>query len=160
MGIDPTTHEPKIHALICGGAGQSKNAANVRHLAQWESARLEAEGLQSPTSTNTRCFSKNWLPISTVGLFNENSFIRDINCIQKYPGVGKPICGNEDEVRGRMGNSVELHDITDPIDYTYVADSLKFPSFMEGFTDLPPSIVSSTGAYDNVVGSYENKINY
>ncbi|KAK7400900.1 hypothetical protein VNO78_12209 [Psophocarpus tetragonolobus] len=43
MGIDPTTHKPKTDALGGSGSGQSKDAANLSHMAQWESARLEAE---------------------------------------------------------------------------------------------------------------------
>ncbi|KAJ0988281.1 hypothetical protein J5N97_006637 [Dioscorea zingiberensis] len=39
MGIDPVTHKPKGDTLGC----QSKSAANLSHMAQWESARLEAE---------------------------------------------------------------------------------------------------------------------
>ncbi|XP_044480110.1 transcription factor MYB106-like [Mangifera indica] len=42
MGIDPVTHKPKNDALLSSD-GQSKNAANLNHMAQWESARLEAE---------------------------------------------------------------------------------------------------------------------
>ncbi|KAL0431730.1 UNVERIFIED_CONTAM: Transcription factor [Sesamum radiatum] len=42
MGIDPVTHRPKNDTLVSGD-GQSKNAANLSHIAQWESARLEAE---------------------------------------------------------------------------------------------------------------------
>lgn len=42
MGIDPVTHKPKNDALL-SSEGQSKNAANLSHMAQWESARLEAE---------------------------------------------------------------------------------------------------------------------
>lgn len=38
MGIDPVTHKPKLHDAI-----GSKDAANISHMAQWESARLEAE---------------------------------------------------------------------------------------------------------------------
>ncbi|KAL4318704.1 hypothetical protein GQ457_18G025710 [Hibiscus cannabinus] len=42
MGIDPVTHKPKTDAL--GSAtGNPKDAANLSHMAQWESARLEAE---------------------------------------------------------------------------------------------------------------------
>ncbi|KAF2289285.1 hypothetical protein GH714_034059 [Hevea brasiliensis] len=40
MGIDPVTHKPKVDAF---GSGQSKDAAHLSHMAQWESARLEAE---------------------------------------------------------------------------------------------------------------------
>lgn len=43
MGIDPTTHKPKTDALGGSGGCQSKDAANLSHMAQWESARLEAE---------------------------------------------------------------------------------------------------------------------
>lgn len=42
MGIDPVTHKPKTNALG-SDVGQSKDAANLSHMAQWESARLEAE---------------------------------------------------------------------------------------------------------------------
>ncbi|XP_062106622.1 transcription factor MYB106-like [Humulus lupulus] len=41
MGIDPVTHKPKNDLL--SHDGHSKNAANLSHMAQWESARLEAE---------------------------------------------------------------------------------------------------------------------
>ncbi|CAI9775154.1 unnamed protein product [Fraxinus pennsylvanica] len=40
MGIDPMTHKPNNHGL---GSSQSKDAAKLSHMAQWESARLEAE---------------------------------------------------------------------------------------------------------------------
>ncbi|KAJ6312145.1 hypothetical protein OIU77_013822 [Salix suchowensis] len=42
MGIDPVTHKPKADSLG-SGSGHSKGSANLSHMAQWESARLEAE---------------------------------------------------------------------------------------------------------------------
>ncbi|XP_059445704.1 transcription factor MYB106-like [Corylus avellana] len=42
MGIDPVTHKLKSDAL-CSGSGHCKDVANLSHMAQWESARLEAE---------------------------------------------------------------------------------------------------------------------
>jgi myb proto-oncogene protein len=42
MGIDPVTHKPKSDALT-SGSGHFKDTANLSHMAQWESARLEAE---------------------------------------------------------------------------------------------------------------------
>ncbi|ESQ49918.1 hypothetical protein EUTSA_v10021048mg [Eutrema salsugineum] len=42
MGIDPVTHKHKNETLL-SPTGQSKNAATLSHMAQWESARLEAE---------------------------------------------------------------------------------------------------------------------
>ncbi|KAG6525676.1 hypothetical protein ZIOFF_015642 [Zingiber officinale] len=44
MGIDPCTHKAKTDALgPAVDAGPSRSAANLSHMAQWESARLEAE---------------------------------------------------------------------------------------------------------------------
>ena len=42
MGIDPLTHKPKTDALG-SVSGNPKDTANLSHMAQWESARLEAE---------------------------------------------------------------------------------------------------------------------
>ncbi|XP_073301019.1 transcription factor MYB106-like [Primulina huaijiensis] len=41
MGIDPVTHKPKN--FNPDGSAQSRRAANLNHMAQWETARLEAE---------------------------------------------------------------------------------------------------------------------
>ncbi|KAK1314642.1 Transcription factor MYB39 [Acorus calamus] len=43
MGIDPVTHKPKADALSSPDGAPSKSATNLSHMAQWESARLEAE---------------------------------------------------------------------------------------------------------------------
>nr|QDL88440.1 myb-related protein 308-like isoform X1 [Cymbidium ensifolium] len=42
MGIDPVTHKPKSDALASAD-GHTRSTANLNHMAQWESARLEAE---------------------------------------------------------------------------------------------------------------------
>jgi myb proto-oncogene protein len=42
MGIDPMTHKLKSDAL-CSGSGHCKDAANLSHMAQWESTQLKAE---------------------------------------------------------------------------------------------------------------------
>uniref|UniRef100_A0ACD6APT4 Uncharacterized protein n=1 Tax=Avena sativa TaxID=4498 RepID=A0ACD6APT4_AVESA len=45
MGIDPVTHKPTNGALIgTEDIKSAKAAASLSHMAQWESARLEAEG--------------------------------------------------------------------------------------------------------------------
>ncbi|XP_073137943.1 transcription factor MYB16-like [Henckelia pumila] len=41
MGIDPMTHKPKNNPA--GSTTQPRDAANLSHMAQWETARLEAE---------------------------------------------------------------------------------------------------------------------
>lgn len=43
MGIDPVTHKPKNDAILSTQDGHLKNTATLSHMAQWESARLEAE---------------------------------------------------------------------------------------------------------------------
>nr|URY18796.1 MYB protein [Zanthoxylum bungeanum] len=72
MGIDPVTHKPKNDALLSID-GQNKNAANLSHMAQWESARLEAEArlvreskLRSHSSSSAQFVNKpatNWTSI-------------------------------------------------------------------------------------------------
>ncbi|XP_039037219.1 transcription factor MYB106-like [Hibiscus syriacus] len=42
MGIDPSTHRPMV-APIGSASGDPKKVSNLTHMAQWESARLEAE---------------------------------------------------------------------------------------------------------------------
>ncbi|XP_024995599.1 transcription factor MYB106-like [Cynara cardunculus var. scolymus] len=42
MGIDPVNHKPKNDTLLSND-GHTKSHANLSHMAQWESARLEAE---------------------------------------------------------------------------------------------------------------------
>ncbi|GJW67697.1 mixta1 transcription factor [Tanacetum coccineum] len=55
MGIDPVSHKPKTDTLFCND-GQSKSVANLSHMAQWESARLEAEARLAKQS-KLRCTS-------------------------------------------------------------------------------------------------------
>lgn len=44
MGLDPLTHKPRNETLaLLSSDGQAKNTAKLSHMAQWESARLEAE---------------------------------------------------------------------------------------------------------------------
>ncbi|KAL8117160.1 transcription factor MYB16-like [Apium graveolens] len=43
MGIDPVTHKPISDSILSNSKGPSKNTANLSHITQWESARLEAE---------------------------------------------------------------------------------------------------------------------
>lgn len=46
MGIDPMTHKPRTTALVGSAHGRNQDDgvnANLNHIAQWESARVEAE---------------------------------------------------------------------------------------------------------------------
>lgn len=63
MGIDPVTHKPKSDALSSADDGQSKTAANLSHMAQWESARLEAEArLVRESKLRSTSFQQQLLP--------------------------------------------------------------------------------------------------
>ncbi|XP_059316008.1 transcription factor MYB16-like [Lycium ferocissimum] len=60
MGIDPMTHKPKI--TDNNGASsttQSKYVANLSHMAEWESARLEAEARLVRTSKDSKILFNN-----------------------------------------------------------------------------------------------------
>ncbi|KAJ6707505.1 MYB TRANSCRIPTION FACTOR MIXTA-LIKE PROTEIN [Salix viminalis] len=67
MGIDPVTHKPKNDALLSND-GQTKNAANLSHVAQWESARLEAEArLVRESKLRSRSFQHQPSSMTTPG---------------------------------------------------------------------------------------------
>ncbi|KAJ7953846.1 MYB transcription factor [Quillaja saponaria] len=59
MGIDPVTHKPNTDALGC----PTKNSPNLSHIAQWESARLEAEARLVRESKLLQCNSSNTLKL-------------------------------------------------------------------------------------------------
>ncbi|KAL0372481.1 UNVERIFIED_CONTAM: Transcription factor [Sesamum calycinum] len=186
MGIDPTTHRPNNLALTCG---EPKDSANLSHLAQWESARLEAEARlvhdTKPVMLNPHHYYQ--LPSTTppppppphppcLDIFKVLAWTNpgeDISTIV-LNGLFPPdsILNFSDNMlpiptrglscgQGMMENSeYSINDARiDPFDPTYVADSSSFPSFMEGLTDLQPSSIS---AADNVCWGVdeENKIYY
>lgn len=69
MGIDPLTHKPK--AVAFGSAGyHSGNAANLSHMAQWESARLEAEA-KARLARDSKLVSNHTLQTQTAQLTNK-----------------------------------------------------------------------------------------
>uniref|UniRef100_A0A2P2IPY2 Uncharacterized protein n=1 Tax=Rhizophora mucronata TaxID=61149 RepID=A0A2P2IPY2_RHIMU len=67
MGLDPQTHKPLVS---CGTAMKSPASPTTRHMAQWESARLEAEARLSretslfhpsaPGKTDSDYFLRMW----------------------------------------------------------------------------------------------------
>ncbi|CAN4082614.1 unnamed protein product [Withania somnifera] len=90
MGIDPTTHKPKNDALLSND-GQSKNAANLSHMAQWESARLEAEArlarqskLQSNSFQNSITSQEFRVPSPSSSL---NKPVRCLDVLKAWNGV-------------------------------------------------------------------------
>ncbi|GLJ42721.1 hypothetical protein SUGI_0885700 [Cryptomeria japonica] len=50
MGLDPSTHAPKSEIPTANGSQESQSSALMRHMSQWEIARLEAEARLSRDS--------------------------------------------------------------------------------------------------------------
>ncbi|XP_042052575.1 transcription factor MYB106-like isoform X2 [Salvia splendens] len=171
MGLDPTTHKPKNHALGCS---QPKQIANLSHMAQWESARLEAEarivreskqlatsqlmnsasasGLVSsrpPCLDILKVWQGTWTrssrkDVAGASLFaNLESPTSILNFSDNMNAVGL-IGYQEDQNKDIMGNSVELHDhhITDP----NCSTSYTVPDSMRF-----PGFLDGFGHDDNVV---------
>lgn len=87
MGIDPVTHKPKSDALLTND-GQTKNAANLSHMAQWESARLEAEArlvreskLRSHSHSHPSSSAPIESPTSTLTFTNTNQSLNMIEFV-------------------------------------------------------------------------------
>ncbi|KAK9048172.1 hypothetical protein SSX86_032865 [Deinandra increscens subsp. villosa] len=72
MGIDPVSHKPKNTTLLSID-GQSKSVANLSHMAQWESARLEAEA-RLVKQSRLQCTSQN---TKQVGSLDQPSTVSD-----------------------------------------------------------------------------------
>nr|AAV70655.1 MYB transcription factor MIXTA-like 2 [Antirrhinum majus] len=96
MGIDPVTHKPKSDTLMSND-GQSKNAANLSHMAQWESARLEAEArlvrqskLQPPSANSFQASTSN--PVQ-----KSMGQARCLDVLKAWNGV---VWGKNDEAAG------------------------------------------------------------
>jgi myb proto-oncogene protein len=70
MGIDPMTHQPKSDT---SGSGHFKDTANLSHMAQWESARLEAEArLTRESMLVSNPFQKQLNTPTSAQLINKN----------------------------------------------------------------------------------------
>lgn len=203
MGIDPVTHKPKNNPA---GSAQSRHAATLSHMAQWETARLEAEArlareskllsniqllhkvtapppppprhlaappcldvlkvwqattipncffsssasLESPTSTLN--FSCNNLTVPTVSSINVNDVISTNN----YVACGVGQVDSYTEVKGKMENSLQLHD--DNLVYPMGYDDCD----MTGSMDLASFNHDSDGynMVDPIIGEFEDSKNY
>lgn len=111
MGIDPMTHKPaRTNAdssfPSAGSGSATKNASNLSHMAQWESARLEAEARlvressskqvvppkPNPTQTQTQVIQpKNKLTprpnLTQLMINNTNSRPRCLDVLKAWQGV-------------------------------------------------------------------------
>ncbi|KAJ4973629.1 hypothetical protein NE237_006803 [Protea cynaroides] len=162
-GIDTVTHKPKTDALSFTD-GQSKTAANLSHMAQWETARLEAEArlvreskLRSISfgSSSTiqpaapplcldvlKAWQGGWSK-STKGGFNPDLEFVDnpTNAVLEYQGG---MVKEEGEEEWKVTNG--LQDVIFAVESSWPLDSgkvetgqVEVSNFMDGFLDQLPS---------------------
>nr|CAD1826500.1 unnamed protein product [Ananas comosus var. bracteatus] len=99
MGIDPVTHKPKNETLG-SPQGYSKSTANLSHIAQWESARLEAEARLAresklrATSLSATLRTTEGSPTSTLSFSENNNMLR---AAINGPGSGELVADEEVE---------------------------------------------------------------
>nr|CAA55725.1 mixta [Antirrhinum majus]prf//2013346A myb-related protein [Antirrhinum majus] len=171
MGIDPVTHKPHTHNIL--GHGQPKDVANLNHIAQWESARLQAERRLVRESR----LAQNNNKIGTIQrrltwplcLDNEQSNHYHSALLNSTSAVGLNQDNSFTNYSARPDNNniyddYEVNNIMGMIEFNnnsnYFADSLRLPGFVEGITDISSSnIVLGAGVLpsnsDNVVGYFE-----
>ncbi|NP_001314438.1 transcription factor MYB122-like [Gossypium hirsutum] len=136
IGIDPATHRPKTDTL----GSTPKDAANLSHMAQWESARLEAEArlvreskrVSNPPQNQFRFTSSSAPPLVNkidVGLAHAT----------------KPQCLDVLKAWQRVVTGL----------FTFNTDNLQSPTSTSSFTEnrLP---ISSVGFIDSFVGNSNN----
>ncbi|KAL7110161.1 hypothetical protein ACP275_05G007600 [Erythranthe tilingii] len=144
MGLDPVTHMPINHRLGCA---QPKDFANLCHMAQWESARLEAEArlvrrqfTALPPPPPPPCFDVlNAWECETTGGTLINSFFAgaasDGGSSLQYPTPFRAFdeklavedVDDDGGAKGIMDISVELYGHS--VNPVVVDDSLGFPRF-------------------------------
>ncbi|XP_047314745.1 transcription factor MYB106-like [Impatiens glandulifera] len=151
MGIDPITHKPKDDALSNSNHGQAKTAANLSHMAQWESARLEAEARLARQSKlrMSNLFNNHQLGSPAASELSSTTTAppapRCLDILREDGGEG-----GEDDWKGLAGEWVsESNEQGGMVEGT----------FMETFTDLllnnsgDRSFSDGCGGGANVVGS-------
>ncbi|KAG6398865.1 hypothetical protein SASPL_140336 [Salvia splendens] len=158
MGIDPATHKPKETP---GGLAQSRQAAVISHMAQWETARLEAEArlvreskflsklqllqkISVPPPPPPACLDvlKAWQS-SNTGLFVLDSPTSTLNfSINSVGGVGK-LNGYVEE-KGMLNNLVQ-------------DDNISLCSMNNLEASMDPTLLSSE-CYNSGTSSYAGEL--
>ncbi|KAI7754924.1 hypothetical protein M8C21_027034, partial [Ambrosia artemisiifolia] len=133
MGIDPVSHKPKNDPLLCSD-GQSKTVANLSHMAQWESARLEAEA-RLVKQSRLRYSSPNEKIVGQIGSSSPApiSEVPTGSCLDILKAWNR-VCGNKhaNDVNGGNENG-DLESPTSTISTTGVKEnSANFFEFVRG----------------------------
>ncbi|PIA62805.1 hypothetical protein AQUCO_00200671v1 [Aquilegia coerulea] len=155
LGIDPVTHKPKSDALSSVD-GQTKADSNLSHMAQWESARLEAEARLVRESKLRSTSMNNQLALSGSGvdlgqqLNKATSTSTQPHCLEvmkAWQGVwSKPTkCGL---IAGEGGSSGL--DLESPTSTLCFSDN-SMPVSTVGFSDNPMSsldLITNSGTFE------------
>ncbi|KAI7752453.1 hypothetical protein M8C21_020345 [Ambrosia artemisiifolia] len=146
MGIDPMSHKPKNDILL-SNTGCLNIATNLSHMAQWESARLEAEA-RLVKQSKIQSLSLKTLPIklnssvcsmtSTTGTSSEHCDINERNVHLK--------CDEVWEYKNLENEMENFNELIPAIDNTWMTQPLQGSrndddhvsncDYLEHFTDL------------------------
>nr|GMD27512.1 transcription factor MYB16-like [Ipomoea batatas] len=176
MGIDPMTHRPKINSSCA-------SAANISHMAQWETARLEAEArlvrpskfigsslISLPPSLDVlKAWQETWTKpprtrVSSDGAFLSNATPHQSPTTLNFSGQTLTTLNFSDQnlcymetpyVHESSSNIVNLNTTGDDLIPHVAMDPLsELPTFIHGFPELSPETLTGYLADDNVVGNY------
>ncbi|GAA0175790.1 homeodomain transcription factor [Lithospermum erythrorhizon] len=145
LGIDPVTHKPKSDSLLsssCSINSQSKNAANLSHMAQWESARLEAEARLAKQS-KLRSVNQIQCPISECPISTQKSPVVCLDILTALNGGLKVLDQN-------MINNGELESPSSTVSYsenTSTLVSTLLPEYQENETIAFKSLFNDMGVH-------------
>lgn len=141
MGIDPTTHKPKNNQA-------GKHASTVSHMAQWETARLEAEARLARVSNLQRATVP--FPRSCC-LFNSPSLESPTSTLNN---VTLPTVKENDvaEMRGKMENSLPVQND----DVTYACDVMIGSSY--NHDSMVGSVLEEYEERDDEMINYWNEL--
>lgn len=157
MGIDPVTHKPKNDTLISSD-GQNKNTANLSHMAQWESARLEAEARLArqskirQTIPQTGPVQKPTGPAQCLDVWNGSVWSNASGDLQSPTSTISSAAGIGGGSDGGMMKEEGEEDQWKEMEYPVQIQSAWQPDPIENFTDLLLSNSSDGGETGGTAG--------
>ncbi|XP_076901676.1 transcription factor MYB106-like [Bidens hawaiensis] len=147
MGIDPMSHKPKNDTLLSNN-GYINIATNLSHMAQWESARLEAEA-RLVKQSKIRAMKLNPLPIKlNASVCSTNSTNEPSSCYLDMDNeIAHKECDDAWKYKNLENEMEKFNDLTiTTIDNAWTDQSLEANNnsddhvsnndFLECFTDL------------------------
>lgn len=145
MGIDPVSHKPKNDTLSSND-GRSKGKTNLSHMAQWESARLEAEA-RLVKQSKIRSMSPLVNTVSSTVCSLTSAFDKPMRYLDEHKEIVHEECDDVQEYKDHKNGIEGFNDmITPAVDNTWTTQPLQSinnndqhmpnENFLEHFTDL------------------------